>query len=73
MPTVAMRSAIRNLAKDDTAALAEYSNPHGQLALRRLLARQFANEGIEAGANQILLTSSGLAAGFTCGARCRAA
>jgi DNA-binding transcriptional MocR family regulator len=59
MPTVAMRRAIRSLARNDAAALAEYSNPRGLLALRRLLARQFANEGIEAGADQILLTSSG--------------
>jgi DNA-binding transcriptional MocR family regulator len=59
MPTAAMRRAIRSLARADDAILADYSNTRGLLALRRLLARQFAVEGIEAGVDQILLTSSG--------------
>jgi DNA-binding transcriptional MocR family regulator len=59
MPNAAIRRAIRRLAKSDDAALADYGNTRGALALRRLLVRQFAGEGIEAGADQILLTSSG--------------
>ena len=41
------------------ARLADYGNTRGPLALRRLLVRQFAGEGIEIGADQILLTASG--------------
>ena len=47
------------LASADDAVLADYGGTRGSLALRRLLARQFADEGIEAGADQILLTASG--------------
>jgi len=59
MPNDAIRRAIRSLARADDAILADYANTRGSLALRRLLARQFAGEGIEAGADQILLTPSG--------------
>ena len=59
MPNAAIRRAIRNLARTDDAILAGYGNTRGSLALRRLLVRQFAAEGIEAGADQILLTPSG--------------
>jgi DNA-binding transcriptional MocR family regulator len=59
MPTAAIRRAIRALAKADDAVLADYGATRGSLALRRLLVRQFAAEGIEAGADQILLTTSG--------------
>lgn len=59
MPNAAIRRAIRALARADDAVLAEYGATRGALALRRLLVRQFAAEGIEAGADQILLTASG--------------
>ena len=59
MPNATMRRAIRGLARADDAILSDYGSTRGSLALRRLLVRQFANEGIEAGADQILLTSSG--------------
>jgi DNA-binding transcriptional MocR family regulator len=59
MPNAAIRRAIRSLARGEDAVLADYGNTRGPLALRRLLARQFAAEGIEVGADQILLTSSG--------------
>lgn len=59
MPNTAIRRAIRSLARADDVVLADYGNTRGALALRRLLARQFAGEGIEVGADQILLTSSG--------------
>lgn len=59
MPNTAIRRAIRSLARADDRVLADYGNTRGALALRRLLARQFAGEGIEVGADQILLTSSG--------------
>jgi DNA-binding transcriptional MocR family regulator len=59
MPTGAIRRAIRALARADDAVLTDYGATRGSLGLRRLLARQFAAEGIEAGADQILLTTSG--------------
>lgn len=59
MPNAAIRRAIRALAKANDAVLADYGATRGSLTLRRLLIRQFAAEGIEAGADQILLTSSG--------------
>ncbi len=59
MPTAAIRRAIRALAKADDTVLTHYGATRGALALRRLLVRQFAAEGIEAGADQILLTPSG--------------
>jgi DNA-binding transcriptional MocR family regulator len=59
MPNAAIRRAIRALAKADDSILTDYGPTRGSPALRRLLARQFAGEGIEAGADQIVLTSSG--------------
>jgi DNA-binding transcriptional MocR family regulator len=59
MPNAAIRRAMRNLARADDAVLSDYGATRGSLALRGLLARQFATEGIDAGADQILLTSSG--------------
>jgi DNA-binding transcriptional MocR family regulator len=59
MPNAAMRRAIRALSRADDAILTDYGTTRGPLALRRILGRRFAAEGIEAGADQILLTSSG--------------
>jgi DNA-binding transcriptional MocR family regulator len=59
MPNAAIRRAIRALARADDSVLTDYGATRGSLALRRLLVRQFAAEGIEVGADQILLTTSG--------------
>ncbi|MBP2302714.1 aminotransferase-like domain-containing protein [Azospirillum picis] len=59
MPNAAIRRAIRQLARAGDALLADYGGTRGSPALRRLLARQFADEGIDAGPDQILLTGSG--------------
>ncbi|WP_235911544.1 aminotransferase-like domain-containing protein [Mesorhizobium xinjiangense] len=59
MPNAAIRRAIRRAARADDALLADYGATRGPLALRRLLARQFAGEGLEASPDQILLTTSG--------------
>lgn len=59
MPNAAIRRAIRALARADDAVLTDYGGTRGSLALRQLLMRQFLTEGIEAGADQILLTTSG--------------
>ena len=59
MPHAALRRAIRRLARADDGVLADYGPTRGSPALRELLARQFAAEGIEAAPDQILLTPSG--------------
>lgn len=59
MPNAAIRRAIRALVRVDDAVLTDYGATRGSLTLRRLLVRQFAAEGIDVGADQILLTSSG--------------
>lgn len=58
MPNDAIRRAIRGLARAEDALLSDYGATRGPLALRRLLARQFAGEGLEASPDQILLTGS---------------
>jgi DNA-binding transcriptional MocR family regulator len=59
MPNAAIRRAIRGLASADDAVLADYGGTRGALNLRRLLARQIADDGIAIGPDQILLTGSG--------------
>ena len=59
MPHAAIRRAIRGLARAEDALLADYAGTRGSLALRRVLVRQFATEGLEVGADQVLLTVSG--------------
>jgi DNA-binding transcriptional MocR family regulator len=54
-----MRRALRAAARTDTAALADYATPLGLPALRQLLARRMAGAGIEAPAEQVMLTESG--------------
>ncbi|WP_342644226.1 PLP-dependent aminotransferase family protein [Rhodoligotrophos ferricapiens] len=59
LPNAAIRRGLRQLARADDTVLADYGATRGPLALRRLLARQFAGEGLETTLDQILLTSSG--------------
>ncbi len=60
LPNAALRRALRTLARNaEDAVLADYGHSRGSLALRRLLARQLAEEGIDPGAERILLTGSG--------------
>lgn len=59
LPNVALRRSMRALARGEDALLSDYGATRGLLALRQLLARQFASEGIETGADQLVLTSSG--------------
>ncbi|WP_407946731.1 aminotransferase-like domain-containing protein [Pararhizobium mangrovi] len=59
MPDAAIRRAVRSLAKAEGALLADYGPSRGSLRLRNLLARQFADEGLRIGADEILLASSG--------------
>ncbi len=59
LPVAAMRRAIRGLGRVDDALLVDYGATRGAANLRRMLSRQFLEEGISAGPDQILLTSSG--------------
>jgi DNA-binding transcriptional MocR family regulator len=56
----ALRKAMRGAARTiGDGALAGYASPRGSLPLRTLLARRMADQGIDAGPDQILLTDSG--------------
>jgi len=59
MPNEALRKGLRSLARGQASILTDYGGTRGSLALRRLLLGRFADEGIEAGADQLLLTGSG--------------
>jgi DNA-binding transcriptional MocR family regulator len=59
MPDEALRRAIRSLARSDGDLLAYYGSTRGSQALRRLLLGRLAEEGIEAGPDHLMLTSSG--------------
>jgi len=54
-----MRQALRSLARAGDSLLCDYGSTQGAANLRRLLARQFIDEGLNAGPDQILLTPSG--------------
>jgi DNA-binding transcriptional MocR family regulator len=59
MPNDALRRGLRALARADDTVLSNYGSTRGSLALRRLLLGRFADEGIAATVDQILLTASG--------------
>ncbi|TPI51810.1 MULTISPECIES: PLP-dependent aminotransferase family protein [unclassified Mesorhizobium] len=59
MPQAALRRALRNVARADDVALADYGTPLGLPPLRQLLARRMATHGIEASPEQVMLTESG--------------
>lgn len=59
MPVSAIRRSLRGLARRTASLLTDYGEAAGSPALRRHLARQFAAEGLDVGADQILLAGSG--------------
>jgi DNA-binding transcriptional MocR family regulator len=59
MPEAALRRAFRALARTENGVLADYGTTRGSLALRRYLLARFAEDGIEASVDQLLLTGSG--------------
>ena len=59
LPQEAMRRGLRELARADDAVLADYGSPLGLPALRQLIGRRLAERGVEAGADQIVLTDAG--------------
>ncbi|MBA4490768.1 PLP-dependent aminotransferase family protein [Paracoccus sp. S1E-3] len=58
MPEAALRRALRQVARGDAGVLTDYGSSQGLTDLRRLLARQFADEGLAVGPDDILLTGS---------------
>ena len=60
MPHDTMRKALRALARGSAAdGLAGYGAPAGPEPLRRLIAHRLAEQGVETGTDQVLLTDSG--------------
>ncbi len=59
MPNAALRRGLRELARADAPILSDYGGTRGSLKLRRFLLGRFADEGIAAGTDQLLLTGSG--------------
>ncbi|KMO09947.1 PLP-dependent aminotransferase family protein [Methylobacterium indicum] len=59
MPLDPLRRAARSLARAEDAVLTDYGTTRGPAALRRHLARLFAEEGLPVGPDRILLTGSG--------------
>ena len=59
MPNAAIRRAVRGLSRADDAVLADYGSARGSPTLRRMVVRRLAEDGIEVGTDQVLLTASG--------------
>lgn len=59
LPTAALRSAMRQLARADDMLLSDYGSTRGSFNLRRLLLQRFAAEGLEVSPEQLLLSASG--------------
>lgn len=59
MPVAAIRKGLRALSRADAPVLSEYAGTRGSLALRRILLGRFADEGLAAAPEEILLTGSG--------------
>lgn len=59
MPQAALSRAMRAMARTETGILTDYGNSAGSPALRRLLLSRFAEEGISASSEQVMLTNTG--------------
>ncbi|MFC3695171.1 PLP-dependent aminotransferase family protein [Chenggangzhangella methanolivorans] len=59
MPEAGLRRALRTLARGEAESLTDYGPPLGFAPLRRLLSRRFADHGVEAPPDQIVLAESG--------------
>lgn len=59
LPQASLRRGMRQLARAEESTLADYGTPLGLAPLRQLLARRMAERGVEASADQIVLTDSG--------------
>jgi len=56
LDTDGLKNALREVSRIPGGHLARYGNPHGYAPLRRLLQKRMASRGIEADADQIVLT-----------------
>lgn len=59
MPTDALRRALRALSRVEAETLADYGSAQGQGELRRLIARDLAEQGLDVPPDRILLAGSG--------------
>ncbi len=60
MPHETLRKALRRIARgNNDGGLIGYASPAGPEPLRRLIAHRLADQGVEAGLDQVLLTDSG--------------
>ncbi|MGY8665909.1 PLP-dependent aminotransferase family protein [Bradyrhizobium sp. UFLA05-109] len=59
MPEAALRRAFRAIARSDDSVLTDYGSTRGSIAVRRYLLARFAEDGIEASIDQLVLTGSG--------------
>jgi DNA-binding transcriptional MocR family regulator len=59
MPHDALRKGLRALGRADDTLLADYGTTQGSLTLRRMLLGRFADDGIVAQPEQVMLTGSG--------------
>lgn len=59
MPNDALRRGMRALGRAEASVLTDYGSTRGSLTLRRLLLGRFAEEGIMAQPEQVMLTASG--------------
>lgn len=59
MPNAALRKGLRALARAEDALLSDYGSTRGAPALRRLLLGRFADEGITATMDHVMLAGSG--------------
>ncbi|AMY68323.1 PLP-dependent aminotransferase family protein [Frigidibacter mobilis] len=59
MPQASIRRALRQISHGGDALLADYGSSHGGPALRQILARQSAEEGLPVDPDMVLLTGSG--------------
>ena len=59
MPDEALRRAVRSLARGSGDLLSYYGSTRGSPALRRLLLGRLGEEGMEAGPDHLMLTSTG--------------
>ncbi|MDF0545243.1 PLP-dependent aminotransferase family protein [Sphingobium sp. H39-3-25] len=59
MPGDALRKELRSLARAEEFILTDYGSTSGSADLRRLLLMRFAEDGVEATPDQLMLTASG--------------
>lgn len=62
MPAEAIRKGMRALARSGDGALVDYGSTRGSVALRRIISRRLAADGVETAPDQLLLTASGTSA-----------